>query len=252
MSVTPGAAGLTRSTAADLPEVDAVVVGAMDEEVSPYARRAREAGRTAGRGQAELQHLTVAGARILLVRSGIGLVNAAAAATAALSVCRPRAILSTGSAGGLGAEVQVGDVVVGDRYTYTGADATAFDYALGQVPGMPITYAANPGLLSAARSLTTSGGTLRVGQMVSGDAFVTAGNVTQVREAFPHALTTDMETTALAQVAYSYGVPFLSVRAVSDLCGPVEDHREQVADFQLGLTGAAERSADLLLALLGR
>ncbi|MFC7403961.1 5'-methylthioadenosine/S-adenosylhomocysteine nucleosidase [Georgenia alba] len=232
------------------PEVDAVVIGAMDEEVRPYSQAATDAGPVRQRGRARGQLVQIGGASILLVRSGIGLVNAAAALVAALSECRPRAVLSTGSAGGLGTSVRVGDVVAGDTYTYTGADATAFDYVRGQVPGMPVAYDADPDLLAAARTLSPPAGTLRVGQMVSGDSFVTAVNVTHVRESFPDALSTDMESTALAQVAFSYGLPFLSVRGISDLCGPVEEYGEQVESFHLGLGEAAERSARVILTLL--
>ncbi|GAA4429449.1 5'-methylthioadenosine/S-adenosylhomocysteine nucleosidase [Georgenia halophila] len=227
------------------PLVDAIVVGAMDEETRPYSRLASAAGPVRERGRARGQVIQIGKVKILLVRSGIGLVNAAAAAVAALSECRPRALISTGSAGGLARSVDVGDVVVGETYTYAGADATAFDYVRGQVPGMPVEYDADPDRLAAARRIELPVGTLRVGQMVSGDSFVTEVNCGEVRENFPDALSTDMETTALAQVAYSYELPFLSVRGISDLCGP-----EAGDDFSIGLEDAAERAARVVLTTL--
>jgi len=228
------------------PRVDAVVVGAMDEEIRPYSRRATHAGPVVQRGNARGQVVTIGDATLLIVRSGIGLVNAASAAVAALSQSRPRAIVSTGSAGGLARGVEVGDVVVGDSYTYAGADATAFDYVRGQVPGMPVAYDADPDLVTAASQAQLPLGTLRVGQMVSDDSFVTDVNVAEVRNHFPEALSTDMETTALAQVAHSYSLPYLSVRGISDLCGPEADQ-----DFHLGVGEAAERAAVVVLAALG-
>jgi adenosylhomocysteine nucleosidase len=228
------------------PRVDAVVLGAMDEEIRPYSRRATRAGPVVQRGNARGQVVTIGDATLLIVRSGIGLVNAASAAVAALSQARPRAIVSTGSAGGLGRGVEVGDVVVGDSYTYAGADATAFDYVRGQVPGMPVAYDADPELVAAAARAQLPLGTLRVGQMVSDDSFVTDVNVSEVRGHFPDALSTDMETTALAQVAHSYSLPYLSVRGISDLCGPEADQ-----DFHLGVDEAAERAAVVVLAALG-
>jgi adenosylhomocysteine nucleosidase len=228
------------------PEVDAVVVGAMDEEIRPYSRRATDAGPVIQRGRARGQVVTIGGVTLLIVRSGVGLVNAASAAVAALSNARPRALVSTGSAGGLASGVRVGDVVVGDSYTYAGADATAFDYVRGQVPGMPVSYDADPGLLTAASRTAPPAGALRVGQMVSDDSFITEVNVAEVRGHFPDALSTDMETTALAQVAHSYSLPFLSVRGISDLCGPEADQ-----DFHLGVDEAAERAAVVVLAALG-
>ncbi|GAA1636262.1 5'-methylthioadenosine/S-adenosylhomocysteine nucleosidase [Georgenia ruanii] len=226
------------------PAVDAVVIGAMEEEVRPYLERAGEVGPETAAGHARTRLVTVGAARLLLVRGGIGLVNAAAATVHALMSVAPRAVVSTGSAGGLAAAVEVGDVVVGERYTYAGADATAFGYERGQVPGMPPAYDADPGLLAAARGAAAP--RLRTGQMVSGDSFVTAVNVAEVRAAFPAALSTDMESTAIAQVCHSHGVPFLSVRGISDLCGPAADQ-----DFHMAVEEVAARAADVVLDVLG-
>ena len=234
--------------------VDAVVVVAMEEEARPFLEAATESGPEYEAGRAAGRVLTVGDLRVLVVRSGIGLVNAASAAVDALGRVAPAALVSGGSAGGLAADVEVGDVVVGERVTYAGADATAFGYDRGQVPGMPVDYAADPVLLDAARTLgpvvppVTQGrpGRLRLGEMVAGDSFVTAANVGSVRADFPRALSTDMETTALAQVAHSYAVPFLSVRGISDLCGPAADQ-----DFHLAVDEAAARSARTVTAILG-
>ncbi|WP_205739534.1 5'-methylthioadenosine/adenosylhomocysteine nucleosidase [Georgenia sp. SYP-B2076] len=228
-----------------VPAVDALVIGAMAEEVRPYTERATEVGPVLEHGFAAARLLLLDGRHVLVVRSGIGLVNAASAVVAALARVRPRAVLSTGSAGGLAADVAVGDVVVGERYTYASADATAFGYARGQVPGMPAAYDADPVLLGAARAVAPAAGALRTGEMVSGDSFITAANVAEVRQAFPAALSTDMETTALAQVCHAYAVPFLSVRGISDLCGPAADQ-----DFHMAVDEVAARAADVVLAVL--
>lgn len=229
--------------------VDAVVVGAMAQEVAPFDELATAEPVETPAGRL----IVVAGTRLLVVRSGIGLVNAAAALVRALSAVAPRVVVSTGSAGGLAAVTEVGDVVVGSTYTYGTADATAFGYERGQVPGMPAAYPGDEALLAAARATgpavpvvsTGRAGTLRSGQMVSGDSFVTAANVEGVRAGFPDALSTDMETTALAQVAYLYGLPFLSVRGISDLCGPAADQ-----DFHLAVEEVAARAARVVLAAL--
>ena len=81
--------------------------------------------------------------------------------------------------------------------------------------------------------------------MLSGNSFVTAANVADTRERFPEALSTDMESTALAQVCASFGIPFVSVRGISDLCGP-----EAGQDFHIAAEDAAARSTAVTLALL--
>ena len=227
--------------------VDAVVVVAMADEAAPFLAAAD----TDVPGPLPGQHLLTFGARrVLLVRSGIGPVNATWAATRALTAVRTRVLVSAGSAGGLGVDVRVGDVVVGESYTFSGADARAFGYVLGQVPGMPERYAADAELLGRLAGVgpvegPVGGLTVRTGTMISGDAFVDAALVGAVRAAFPDALSVDMETTALAQTAHLAGIPYVSVRGISDLCGPVAG-----TDFRTHVDDAADRSAAVVLALL--
>ena len=193
---------------------------------------------------------------LVLVRSGIGLVAAASALATALTRLAPAVVLSAGTTGGLGREVAVGDVCVSTTLAYTDADATAFGYAHGQTPGQPAVFEADAAVLArveavgpaALRGATASSADARIraGQMLAGNSFVTAANAGRVRELFPGAVSTDMESTALAQVAASAGVPFASVRGVSDLCGP-----EAGQDFHIGADEAAARSAAVVLAALG-
>ena len=122
--------------------------------------------------------------------------------------------------------------MVGERYRFGGADATAFGYQRGQIPGMPADYAGEPRLVEAARAATLVDGAVLVGTMLSSDAFVDARTVDAVRGDFPDVLSTDMESTAIAQTCHLVGAPFVSVRGFSDLCGPVagEDFRTHVDD----------------------
>ncbi|MBD3780066.1 MAG: 5'-methylthioadenosine/S-adenosylhomocysteine nucleosidase [Micrococcales bacterium] len=225
----------------------------MPDEAAPFLERADAVGDPTTVGGAEHHLLTVAGQDVLLVRGGIGLANAASAASAALVLVAAArggagpALVSAGSAGGVQAGVHVGDVVVGTEHVYTGADARAFGYALGQVPGMPAGYRGDPALRGAALGADAGDLTVRTGQMLSGDAFVDASLVGPVREQFPGGLSTDMESTALAQVAHVYGVPFLAVRGISDLCGPAG-----ADDFLTHVDDAAERSAAVVLGMLAR
>lgn len=224
--------------------VDAVVVVAMAEEATPFVERADVVGPAHVVGHAEQRLLSFDGRTVVLVRSGIGLVASSTAAAVVLQTTVARAVISAGSAGGVAAGVHVGDVVVGEEYVFTGADVRAFGYRLGQVPGMPPVFTGAPELLAAVDRVQVAH-TVRRGTMLSGDAFVDATLVEGVRESFPHGLSTDMESTALAQAAHLYGRPFLSVRGISDLCGPAAD-----GDFLTHVDDAADRSADVVLGLL--
>lgn len=221
--------------------VDAVVIAAMDAEIAPFEQRADKLGHHRQAGAARSAIAEIAGRTLLLVRSGIGAVNAVTATTLAIHAVRTPVVFSAGSAGGLASSVRVGDVVVGSEHAFADADATAFGYVPGQIPGMPATFPGSPAHVDRAQHRP---GVL-VGPMISGDAFVDARTVDHYRATFPGALTADMETTAIAQACYSFGVPFFAVRGVSDLCGP-----DAGEDFRLTIDDVAALAADVVLDLV--
>ena len=231
----------------------AIILVAMAEEAAPFLAAANATAPPVTVGKALQYRLTLAGREVLLVQGGIGLVNAAGATTAAILAARaadPDAaplVISAGSAGGVGVQVRVGEVVIGSECLNSDADARPFGYALGQVPGMPARYAGAAVALDAAESPSRmpDGSALVVqrGLMVSNDKFVGAELAESLRELFPGVLSTDMESVGIAQTCFVYGVPFVAIRGISDLCGPVGDHLTHVDD-------AAERSAVVVLETL--
>lgn len=223
----------------------AVVVVAMEPEAAPFLALADAVGASRAVGHAAHTDLVLAGRTVRLVRSGIGQVAATAAAVLALHELGPVPLVSAGSAGGLAAGVHVGDVVVGTRYRFAGADATAFGYAPGQIPGQPVAFEGATALVAAGAAATIDDGAVRPGEIIAGDAFVDARTVEQFRHRFPEALATDMETTALAEVAALMGAPFVSVRGISDLCGPAAGD-----DFRTHVDDAADRSAAVVRAVI--
>ncbi|MDY5128470.1 5'-methylthioadenosine/S-adenosylhomocysteine nucleosidase [Actinotignum urinale] len=170
--------------------------------------------------------------KILCIRTGIGLVNTAGLIGWLTTVFTPQFIISAGTAGGLSSDVAVGDIIVGNEYAYGRADATAFGYEPGQVPGNPVTFPASPELLELTPDYT------RTGTILSSDAFVTAKNVGETRALFPAALATDMESAAAAHICYQLGIPFVSIRCISDLCSP-----DGAEVYHMELASASELSA---------
>ena len=224
--------------------IRAIIIAAQDEEIRPVleglAERATKPVRIACPVACAWITAHTKG-NILVMTTGIGTTATAVALSWALTKYKPKVVVSTGSAGGVGADISVGDVVVGTEYAYTFADATAFGYAPGQIPGQPSRFRGAVDLIESACPQA------RKGLMLSADSFVTADNIGETRATFPDALTTDMESTAAAQVCHAWGVPFVSVRCVSDLCGP----RAQ-DDYSMSLDLAARRAAGSVIALLLR
>lgn len=218
----------------------------MPEEAQPFVDAASEASEPVRLGRALHRGIVLDGRTVVLVVSGIGMVNAADAAAGAIHRYGPDvAIISAGTAGGLAADVSVGDVIVADAAVNVEADARAFGYALGQTPGMPETYTADAPLRDALAA-GAPGLSVRTGAMGAGDKFVTVDVAHGLRGAFPALLSVDMETAAVAQTAGNHGARFAAARGVSDLCAP------DASQFETHVDDAAERSARVVIAALGR
>jgi adenosylhomocysteine nucleosidase len=227
------------------------ILVAMDDELEPFLARAEDVGPARQVGNAILRDAVLSGHPVVLVRTGIGLVNAAGAATSAILATRHDEgvlplIISAGSAGGLGADVRVGDVVVGTDYINVDADARAFGYTLGQVPGMPANYLAAEQVAEAILvSHALRAGNVHEGLIVSSYSFVTPARAEIITHDFPGALATDMESSAIAQTCHVHGVPFISVRGISDLCGPAAPD-----DFRGHVDDAATQSASVVISAI--
>lgn len=241
-----------------LPErvpVDAVIQCAMDMEAAPVLAALDPADADAPQ-RIEVGHEggavrsftlgTLAGRRVLVAVSGIGLANSAAATARALALVDAPIVIAAGTTGGLARDIEVGQVAAGTSTIYGAADATAFGYAMGQIPQMPVDYRSSDETAARVRALADSfDAPVRIGRVVSVDSFVTAPIADPVRAKFPDAIGADMETCAMAQIAWSCGVDWVSLGAVSDLCGPSADQ-----DFHMDSEAAAEISARAVAAYL--
>lgn len=226
-----------------------VVACAMKEEIAPFLEAASSVSEVEFANHPsglQAYRADLWGKEVLLLRTGIGLTNAAVAATLACQAVRPSLYILAGTIGGLAADVSVGQVIIGTSARYFDADATAFGYQPGQIPQMPAQYESGdwaqklPG--SADVQTIASGG---VGLVLSGNSFVTGQTTSRVRETFVGARGADMETCAAAQVCASFAVPWLCVRAVSDLCGPAAGQQ-----FHIEADQAAAFSSQAVQALL--
>lgn len=191
------------------------IIVALDRE---YAQLHRLLG---GRDEGE-----VAGNAIVLRRSGIGKVNAALKAAELIDGQHPDCIVSTGVAGGLAPGLKSMDVVAARQIAYHDVwCGEGNEY--GQIQGLPARFDCNATLLAAASS---QGPGVRCGLICSGDFFIgTREEGEAILSRFPDALAVDMESGALAHTCHLRGIPFLSLRIISDAAG--DGHQAEYDNF---------------------
>ena len=215
---------------AERPRVHAIIQCAMPMEAAPFLEALEPVEghdsvveTVIGVDERHVQRFTLgrlAQRDVLVVTSGIGIANAASATARALAFVDAQVVIAGGTAGGLQGDIEVGDIAACVSTIYNDADATVFGYVLGQIPGMPVDYHSSERVSAALEHLNDAvSHRVRVGRIVTGDSFASEQVVGRIRAGFPDALAVDMETCGLAQVAWSSGVDWVCVRAISDLTG---------------------------------
>ena len=194
------------------------------------ARKVKRAGRTFWCGQWH-------GHEVVLVLTKVGKVAAATTTTALIEAFNVTKVVFTGVAGGIGAAVKVGDVVLAREFIQHDMDSSplfsryeiplygrstlACDAALTAI----LSEAARAGLASVGEHFhhekLLASAQLHTGLIASGDQFVSCPDVaarllTDLQTAGFDPLAVEMEGAAVAQVCHDYGVPFAAMRTISD------------------------------------
>lgn len=195
------------------------IIGAMDEEVAALKK---DMNVTSTKTMASMEFLegTLLGKDVVIVRSGIGKVNAAVCAEILVAIFKVDAIINTGIAGSLNAKIDIGDIVISSDVLHHDMDATGFGYPLGQIPRMDVlSFVADKTLIETAKSVCEKVNPeihTHIGRVVSGDQFISDKTVkTKITENF-QGFCTEMEGAAIAQTAYLNKIPFVILRAISD------------------------------------
>jgi adenosylhomocysteine nucleosidase len=160
------------------------------------------------------------GREVVVVRSGIGKVNAGLCAQILIDVFNVSRLINTGIAGSLKAEINIGDIVISSDALQHDMDARSFGYARGEIPRMDcVSFPADQELVEMAKEACLEANPeidVFVGRVVTGDQFIADRAVKNEIAAWTEGYCTEMEGAAIAQAAYLNRVPFVIVRAISD------------------------------------
>ena len=203
------------------------IICAMPDEVSPFKQHVKFE-EDFWVGTIRFWKGEYKGKKVILVQSGIGKVHAAAATQILISQFAPDAIFSCGAAGSLDTRYQIADIIVGERtihhdygfvvpetFIHFGIWIRKADKKSEFLKEFP----ADSELLRIAQSVNTrweDQSQVGYGSILTGDQVILSSEKRQALVDQFGALAVDMESAAIAQVAYMHNVPFLAVRGISD------------------------------------
>ena len=195
------------------------IIGAMEEEVKNLYEKMEQVEKI-NKASMQFYKGTLCGKEVVLVRSGIGKVNATICTQILIDIFHITMVINTGIAGSLDAQVDIGDIVISDKLVYHDMEATAFGYEKGQVPRMDMLYfPADTELIRLAKQANeTANPDIQtfIGCIASGDQFVANKAVKdEIVQQFG-AKCVEMEGAAIAHTAYLSQIPCVVIRAISD------------------------------------
>lgn len=220
------------------------IIGAMDLEVE-HLKSEMQISRIVDKAGMEFYTGTLKGVDVVIVRSGIGKVNAGLCAQILADVFQVTHIINTGVAGSLNAKLDIGDILISRDALYHDMDVRIFGYQLGEVPQMGCReFKADKAMIEAAVSSCKEVNPdihVEVGRILSGDQFISDKAKKETLIADFQGDCTEMEGAAIAHSAYLNKIPFVIIRAISD---KADDSAEM--DYPTFEREAAKHSAKLV------
>ena len=220
------------------------IIGAMDLEVEQLKSQ-MHIDRIIEKASMEFYTGTLNDVDVVIVRSGIGKVNAALCVQILADVFQVTHVINTGVAGSLNASLDIGDILISNDALHHDMDVTIFGYQLGEVPQMGFReFVADKDMVAAAVESCKEVNpdiNVRTGRVVSGDQFISSKEVKEHLISAFHGDCAEMEGASIAHGAHLNNIPFVIIRAISD---KADDSAEM--DYPTFEREAAKHSAKLV------
>ncbi|MBQ3145511.1 MAG: 5'-methylthioadenosine/adenosylhomocysteine nucleosidase [Clostridia bacterium] len=155
--------------------------------------------------------------KYILVRGGVGKVNAARTTQVLIDKFNIEYIINLGSAGALNDKLNIGDIVVGTELIQHDFDVTAFGREKGYIPETGKEFRSDENIIKKCEDIRISNIKIVKGVITSGDIFCTDIKMKEkIRQKFKSDCI-EMEGAAIAQVCYLNKIPFIVIRSISDI-----------------------------------
>ncbi|WMJ81377.1 5'-methylthioadenosine/adenosylhomocysteine nucleosidase [Clostridium sp. MB40-C1] len=194
------------------------IIGAMDEEVEILLKNI-DIKAINEKASMKFNLGKLWGNDVVVVRSGIGKVNAAVCAQILIDDYKADKIINVGVAGGMGKDIYPGDVVIADTLVQHDVDTSVFGDKLGQIPRLEVfDFKCDEDLIKLAKNACDKNTSCNsfVGRIVSGDQFIASiEKIEWLKKEF-NAISCEMEGASIAHVCHLNHIPFVIIRSISD------------------------------------
>ncbi|MCI7114832.1 MAG: 5'-methylthioadenosine/adenosylhomocysteine nucleosidase [Treponema porcinum] len=229
------------------------IIGAMDSEISVLRSIMKENGslKQTEAGNCTFNEGVINGVSAVVVKSGVGKVNAALCAQRLILQFGVDAVINTGIAGAMGGNLCIFDMAVSTDAVYHDMDAVEFGYRPTEIPQMKVSaFPADERLIKAAKSAfekTNKSGERKIvaGRVATGDQFVAEKAVKNHIKEICSPVCVEMEGAAIAHTCYVNCIPYVILRCISDMADDTVR-----ATYSFNEETAAEESSKVVIEML--
>lgn len=191
----------------------------------------------------------IQGKNCILVKSGIGKVNAARTTQVMIQNFDLQYVINLGAGGAINGMLKIGDVLIGKQIVQHDFDITAFGHSKGYITGIGNAIICDRNLVDEIeqiiKSIPERSYQIKLGIIATGDIFCTEAWMKDKIRAKFSADVVDMECAAIGQVCYLDNIPFMAIRAISDT-----PNGRNASTFDENLKLASKRCANILKEIL--
>ena len=195
------------------------IIGAMELEVEALKEQ-MDVKNIVEKASMKFYEGTLRGKDVVIVQCGIGKVNAGICVQILADLFQVDAVINTGVAGSLRAEINIGDIVVSTDACEHDMDVTALGYKKGIIPQMKESFfKADRQLVEAAIEVCREVNpdiNVYEGRVLSGDQFISGEEIKNKLIDLFDGSCTEMEGAAIAHAAFLNEIPYVVIRAISD------------------------------------
>lgn len=226
------------------------IIGAMDVEVTSL-KEAADITKTTRIAEMEFCEGTLGEKDVVIVKCGMGKVNAGICAHTLINDFDCTKIINTGVAGSLDNQIDIGDIVVSVDAVQHDYDVEAIGFQKGEIPytGL-VAFPADEALRAAAvTAVKESAPDIHVfeGRVCSGDQFISTKEQKEKIINNFGGMCCEMEGAAIAQTCYLNNTPYVVIRAISD-----KPDETEIVDYKVFEAQAAARCAKIVQYMVER